>query len=285
MRSWAKHPNMLNMNPNSYGRPRAPMKARLILAVVMILFALLSYYGSSEMNEFTGSEQRVAMTKGQEIALGLQSAPQMAKEFGGLDRDPSDQARVDAVGERLLRGKSLSTSDYQYEFHLLADPKTVNAFALPGGQVFITRALYNELKTQAQLAGVLGHEIGHVAARHGAQHLAKQQLTQGLAGAAGVAVGDQSGAQMAMMVGQMVNMKYGRGDELESDRIGVRVMGEAGYDPRAIIEVMKVLKRAAGAGRQPEFFSTHPDPENRISMIEQAIAEIYPEGVPTGLDD
>ena len=271
-------------NPESYGRPRSPFKARLILAIIMAGFALLSYYGSSEMNEFTGSEQRVAMTKGQEIALGLQAAPEMAAQYGGLDRDPSDQARVDAVGERLLRGKSLATSQYKYEFHLLADPKTVNAFALPGGQVFITRALYDQLKTEAQLAGVLGHEIGHVVARHGAQRLAKQQLTQGLAGAAGVATGDQSGAQMAMMVGQAVNMKYGRGDELQSDTIGVRVMGEAGYDPRAMIEVMKVLKRAAGAGRQPEFFSTHPNPDNRIEMIEQAIHEIYPNGVPVGLD-
>lgn len=276
---------MFNVNPNSYGRPRSPMKARLVLAVIMIVFALFSYYGNSEPNEFTGTEQRVAMTKGQEIALGLQSAPQMAREFGGLDRNAADQARVDAVGERLLSGRSLSSSDYQYEFHLLADPKTVNAFALPGGQVFITRALYDELKTEAQLAGVLGHEIGHVAARHGAQHLAKQQLTQGLAGAAGVVVGDQSGTQMAMMVGQMVNMKYGRGDELESDRIGVRVLDEAGYDPRAMIDVMKVLKRAAGGGRQPEFFSTHPDSDNRIAMIEQAIHDIYPNGIPNGLDD
>lgn len=276
---------MFYANQNPYGRPRSPLKARLIIALIMIAFALFSYYGSSEMNDFTGTEQRVAMSKGQEIALGLQAAPQMAAQHGGLDRDASDQARVDAIGERLLRGKSLSSSHYQYEFHLLADPELVNAFALPGGQIFITRALYNELKTDAQLAGVLGHEIGHVAARHGAQHLAKQQLTQGLAGAAGVAVGDQSGAQMAMMVGQMVNMKYGRGDELESDRIGVRVLGEAGYDPRAMIEVMKVLKRAAGGGpRQSEFFSTHPNPENRIGQIEQAIREIYPNGVPEGLD-
>ncbi len=260
------------------------MKARLFLALIMAAFALLSYYGSSEDNAFTGTTQRVAMTKGQEIALGLQSAPQMAREYGGLDPDPSDQARVDAVGERLLQGKSLHTSDYQYQFHLLADKNAVNAFALPGGQVFITRALYNELKTEAQLAGVLGHEIGHVVARHGAQHLAKQQLTQGLAGAASVVTGDQSGQQMAMMVGQMVNMKYGRGEELQSDTIGVRVLGEAGYDPRAMIEVMKVLKRAGGSGRQAEFFSTHPNPENRIGVIEQAIHDLYPDGVPEGLD-
>lgn len=266
------------------GRPRGNIKMRLIMAAMLALVTLASYYGSSEDNSFTGTTQRVAMTKGQEIALGLQSAPRMAQEYGGLDANPRDQARLDTVGARLLAGKSLSSSDYQYDFHLLADAKTINAFALPGGQVFITRGLYDELKTEAQLAGVIGHEIGHVVARHGAQHLAKQQLTQGLAGAAGVVTGDQSGQQLAMMVGQMVNMKYGRGDELESDKIGVRVLGEAGYDPRPMIEVMKVLKRAAGNGRQPEFFSTHPNPENRIGVIEQAIHEIYPNGVPEGLD-
>ena len=269
---------------HSSGRPRGGIKMRLIMATILALVAFASYYGSSEDNAFTGTTQRVAMSKGQEIALGLQSAPRMAQQYGGLDANARDHARLDAVGERLLAGTSLRRSDYQYDFHLLADPKTINAFALPGGQIFITRGLYDELKTEAQLAGVIGHEIGHVVARHGAQHLAKQQLTQGLAGAAGVAMGDQSGAQMAMMVGQMVNMKYGRGDELESDKIGVRVLGEAGYDPRAMIEVMKVLKRAAGGGRQPEFFSTHPNPENRIGVIEQAIRDFYPHGIPEGLD-
>lgn len=275
---------MLFASPDPYRRTRSPLKARLIMAAIMVMVALASYYGSSEQNSFTGTSQRVAMTKGQEIALGLQAAPQMAQEYGGLDASRQDQARLDRVGNRLLAGQSLRSSDYRYEFHLLADPQTINAFALPGGQVFITRGLYNELKTEAQLAGVLGHEIGHVVARHGAQHLAKQQLTQGLAGAAGVAMGDQSGTQMAMMVGQMVNMKYGRGDELESDRIGVRVLGEAGYDPRAMVAVMNVLKRAAGNGRQAEFFSTHPNPENRIGVIEQSIRETYPNGVPEGLD-
>lgn len=274
---------MLYSSPSSYGRPRSPLKARLIMAVTMVVVALASYYGSSEQNSFTGTTQRVAMTKGQEIALGLQAAPQMAQEYGGLDASRRDQARVEAVGRRLLASPSLQGSGYRFDFHLLADPQTINAFALPGGQVFITRGLYNELTTEGQLAGVLGHEIGHVVARHGAQHLAKQQLTQGLAGAAGVAVGDHSGQQLAMMVGQVVNMKYGRGDELESDRIGVRLLGEAGYDPRAMIHVMKVLKRAAGGSQQAEFFSTHPNPENRIGVIEQAIHETYPNGVPEGL--
>lgn len=265
-------------------RSSGNLKSRLIIALVIALFAIISYYGSSEENAFTGMTQHVAMTKGQEIALGLQAAPQMASEYGGLAAEERDRRRVDEVGARLLAGKSLRASDYRYDFHLLADPQTLNAFALPGGQVFITRGLYDKLGSDAELAAVLGHEIGHVVARHGAQRLAKQQLTQGLAGAAGVAVGDRSGEQMALMVGQVVNMKYGRGDELQSDTLGVRFMAEAGYDPRAMVQVMKILAAASQGGRPPEFFSTHPNPENRIGVIEQAIARQFPGGVPPGLE-
>ena len=263
---------------------RGNFKGRLIIALIFALFALVSYCSKSEHNPFTGETQCVAMTKGQEIALGLQSAPRMAQQFGGLDKNARDQARVDAAGRRLLQGKSLRQSDYRYDFHLLADTRTINAFALPGGQIFITRAKYDKLHSDAELAGVLGHEIGHVVGRHGAERLAKQQLTQGLATAAGVAAGDQSGAQMAMMVGQVVNMKYGRGDELESDALGVRFMAEAGYDPRAMIGVMKILAESSRGGRQPEFFSPHPNPDNRIGRIKEAIARIFPEGVPSGLE-
>ena len=116
---------------------------------------------------------------------------------------------------------------------MLADPKTVNAFALPGGPIFITEGLLRQLKTEAELAGVLGHEIGHVIARHSSERLAKQQLTQGLLGALVVGSGDYTTAQIGQMVGSMINMKYGREDELESDALGIRIMAEAGYDPRA----------------------------------------------------
>ena len=263
---------------------RGNFKGRLIIALVIAAFALFSYYGKSEHNPFTGESQRVAMTKGEEIALGLSAAPKMASEFGGLDASRVDQQRVDRVGARLLQGNSLRTSDYEYDFHLLADRQTVNAFALPGGQIFITRAMYDRMKTDGELAGVLGHEIGHVVGRHGAERIAKQQLTQGLAGAVGVAAGDQSGAQMAMMVGQVVNMKYGRGDELESDTLGVRFLAEGGYDPRAMLGVMKVLASMSKDGRPPEFFSTHPNPENRIGVIEAAVKALFPQGVPEELE-
>jgi predicted Zn-dependent protease len=136
----------------------------------------------------------------------------------------------------------------------------------------LTSALLAELDTEDQVAGVLAHEIVHVLARHGAQRIAKSELTNGLVGAVGVASGDASAAQTAAVIGQLVNMSYGRDDELQSDTLGVCLMLDAGYEPEAMIEVMRVLEAASGGARQPEFFSSHPSPQNRIGEIEQAIA-------------
>lgn len=264
-------------------------KIRLLIAAAIALFSLVSYYSMSDQNPITGENQRVQLTVYQEIALGLQAKPELTRQYQGLHPNAEAQAHVDQVGTRLLAGlqRQLAeqgrTNPFPFEFHLLRDNKTINAFALPGGQVFITAALYDRLQTEGQLAGVLGHEIGHVLSRHGAQQLAKQQLTQGLAGAAGVAGGDPETARMAQAVGALVNLKYGREAELESDRWGVRLMAAAGYDPRAMIGVMKILEEAGGSG-QPEFMSSHPKPANRVAYIEDVLRQEFPEGVPQGLE-
>ncbi len=253
------------------------LKLRLLLFVVMAAFAVFKYYGNTDFNEVTGKNQHINMSEEQEIAIGLQSAPQMAQQHGGLHPDVDAQAHVDLVGAKLLNNEIIARSPYQYDFHLLRDDRTINAFALPGGQIFITAALYAQLENEDQLAGVLGHEIGHVEARHSAERMAKQELTQGLTQAAGVA-GDMSGAQIAAYVGNMINMKYGRDQELESDDLGVRFMITAGYDPRELIGVMRILKNAAGPNRTPEFQSSHPDPENRAERIVEAILRYDKEG-------
>jgi predicted Zn-dependent protease len=216
----------------------------------------------------------------QEIALGLQAAPQMAAEFGGLDPSQQDQAIVDEVGNFIVQSSPAGRSPYQFEFHLLEDDQTINAFALPGGQLFITRALYDRLSTEGELAGVLGHEIGHVVGRHSAEHIAKAKLTEGLTGAAVIATYDPDNpasagsAQVAALIGQLINLKFGRDDELESDFLGVCFMSDAGYDPRDMIRVMQVLAESRQGEAPPEFFSTHPNPENRIQRIQQAIQNL-----------
>ncbi len=278
------------MRRTSVGR-RGGGSGRLIIAVILAVVAIAGYFlgTRNEFNPITQENQRISLTVQEEIALGLQSAPQMAAEFGGLDPDENLQAQVDAIGQELVASSDAKDTAYPFEFHLLADTQTVNAFALPGGQVFITRALLNLLDTEGELAGVLGHEIGHVVGRHSAEQIAKSQLIQGLAGAAGVGLYDPenpssaTAAQMAQLVGNMINMKYGRDDELQSDRLGVRFLAASGYDPHALIRVMEVLAGANGGARQPEFMSTHPDPGNRIEQIQKAIDEEFPNGVPDGL--
>jgi predicted Zn-dependent protease len=246
-------------------------KARWIIALVIALFAVITYFGRSSVNPITGETQRVAMSPEQEIALGLKSAPEMAAQMGGVSRNMEARALVRRVGEQLVARSLGGKSPYKFSFHVLADSRTINAFALPGGPIFITEGLLRQLKTEAELAGVLGHEIGHVIARHSSERLAKQQLTQGLLGALVVGSGDYNAAQIGQLVGSMITMKYGREDELESDALGVRIMAEAGYDPRAMIRVMEVLAKASSGSRQPEFFSTHPAPENRSARIQAEI--------------
>lgn len=253
-------------------------KGKLIAAALIAIVALISYYSKTDINPITGEKQRVSLTQEQEVVLGLQSAPQMISEFGGEVQDQQIRDMVSRVGQKIVNGTEASRSKYKFNFHVLADPNTVNAFALPGGQVFITMGLLKLLKNEDQLAGVLGHEIGHVIGRHSAEQMAKQELTQGLLNATDIATYDPNSPNMksaiARYIGDMINMKYGREDEIESDRFGVRYMYETGYRPEAQIEVMKILKQAAGGQRQPEFLSTHPDPENRIVEIEKYINEL-----------
>ncbi len=264
---------------------------RIAIGIILALIAVGSYYfGTSQVeNPITGEVQRVNMTPQEEIAVGLAAAPEMAQMHGGLYPDQSLQGQLDQVGQQLVNNSEADTTEYQFQFHLLADPETVNAFALPGGQIFMTYALYSRLQTEGELAGVLAHEVGHVVARHAAERMAQAQLTEGLTTAAVIAAYDPSNpstahqAQMARLVGQLVSMKYSRTDELESDKLGVRFMSEAGYDPRALISVMQILESAGGGQGQPEFMNTHPDPGNRIQRIEEAIAAEFPNGIPAGL--
>ena len=267
------------------GRGRSGAGIRILIALALAAFALISYFSSREVNPITGETQYVALEPDQEIAMGLQAAPEMIQQHGGEYPDPKLQDYIDQVGYRIVRNSDAAKTNWQFDFHLLADSQTINAFALPGGQVFITAALYKKLQTEGQLAGVLGHEIGHVIARHGAQRIAKGQLTDGLIGAVVVGSGSQNTAQVAAMIGELVNMKYGREDELESDDLGVRFMTQAGYDPNAMIGVMEILADSSEGQAPPEFFSTHPNPENRIQKIKDAIQKYYPNGLPAGLEE
>ena len=269
---------------NSHG---GSLKMRLLIMIAIGAFSVIGYLMKYERNPVTGELQAVALDVGKEKAMGLEARGQMANEMGGaLDpRADPDAARVMAMGRRLVAAGDASRSPYadNFNFYLLNDAKTVNAFALPGGQIFITRALYDQLENEAQLAGVLGHEIGHVIHRHSSERMAKGQLGQGLVGAVVAGSGDYSAGQVASMVNGMITLKYGRSDELQSDNWGLYNMIAAGFDPREMVNVMEVLKKAGGGGGRSQIFSSHPDPDARIVAIKEYVANQYPNGIPRQL--
>ncbi|EAR00734.1 M48 family metalloprotease [Maribacter sp. HTCC2170] len=248
---------------------RGSWKIRIFIGLAIVAFAFIQRCNNKEENPYTGRVQNINMTSEQEIAIGLQSAPEMAQQHGGLYPDERLQSLVDFVGKKLVDNSIARNTPYKYDFHLLADDRTINAFALPGGQIFITYALFSKLN-EAQLAGVLGHEIGHVIGRHSAERIADSNFWQTVT--MGATVGADAGGIVGS-IGQNTLLKNGRGDELESDELGVWFMINSGYEPTEMIEVMKILKAAAGPNRVPEFQSSHPDPENRIEKIREAIAK------------
>lgn len=266
------------------------LNLRVIIGLIMAAVTLFGYYFNTSKNEVTGETQHVNMSADQEIALGVQAAPGMEEQYGGLSADARASALVEQVGQHIIQSTKAGQTPYRFQFHLLADDQTINAFALPGGQVFITQGILKNLRSEAQLAGVLAHEIGHVVARHSAQQVAKSNLTQGLAGAASIAAYDPNSpgssiakAAIAAAIVKVINLRYGREDELQADQLAVDFTPKAGYDPRAMIQVMQMLQQQGGRSSQPEFLSTHPDPGNRIQHLQQEIAQEFPQGMPTGL--
>lgn len=263
------------------------MMTRRLLAAALGLAAALQTACST--NPATGNRSLTILSWEQEKAMGAEAAPQFTAEFGGPVQSAQIQSYVDQVGRRLLAQIESEVPPLDWEFTLL-DSEVINAFALPGGKVFMTRGLASKLSSEAELAGVLGHEIGHVTARHGNQRMSKQIGFNILLGAAAVGVGiadDDSDVRKygqyavpALAVGgNVVLLKYGRDEESQADALGIRYMARAGYHPKGQRNVMQVLASmdSGSSARPPEWLSTHPFPESRIDRINEIIAEQYPD--------
>ena len=262
-------------------------RGRLLIAFIIAAVGFAMYYSQVQENPVTGEKQHVNMSPDQEIKLGLQSAPEMAQQMGGKIPDSDPRAmEVQKIGRFLATQTIAKKGPWKFQFHLLADKKTVNAFALPGGQIFITLALFDRLQTEAQLAGVLSHEMGHVIERHSSEQMAKTQLGQSLILAVGMGTMDpnnpgtsRNATIIASLVNQMMSLRYSRKDESEADIWGLKLLEEANYDPRAMIQVMEILKAAAGGhGGSIELFQSHPNPDLRIQQIRQYLKEHPPKG-------
>jgi predicted Zn-dependent protease len=226
---------------------------------------------SCAVNPATGAREFMLVSEGQEIALGQESDPAVTAQYGLVD-DPELQAYVSRLGMSIA--EISERPGLPWSFKVVDDP-IVNAFALPGGFIYVTRGILLHFDSEAELMGVLGHEVGHVTARHGASQMSRQQLQMGLLGV-GAILSEEVRRYGALAVQglQLLNLSYSRGDESESDRLGLRYISRLGYDADAMIGVFEMLAATSGGGgsRLPEWQLTHPYPENREADMRQEIA-------------
>jgi predicted Zn-dependent protease len=226
------------------------------------------------MNPATGRPQLSLVSQAQEIGMGKEAAAEVAQSVGLYD-DPQLTAYVAAIGRRLAAASE--RPDLPWTFQVV-DDAAVNAFALPGGPVFVTRGLLAHLDNEAQLATVMGHEIGHVSAKHAVSQISKAQLAQvglGLGMVFSQTARELGQAGMAAM--QVLFLKFSRDDENQADELGLRYAYKTKYDVRQMPEVFATLKRVGEqtpGSRVPEWMATHPDPENRIENTEKRLARL-----------
>jgi predicted Zn-dependent protease len=230
------------------------------------LFVLVS---SCATNPITGDQELMFFPPDEDVKLGRQYAPYVEKALEGRLADDNMQSYVNQIGQRIAR--FCGSPELSYSF-VAVEEEGANALALPGGYIYITKGLLQELKTEAQLASVLGHEVGHVVARDTVQTMSREIGMTALVAAAMASAPRVGGA--SGFVSNLLNLQYSREDEEAADKVGLLYMVKAGYDPNGMLETMQILLELSTV-RPIEFFSTHPNPESRIAYITRKIAERY----------
>lgn len=242
---------------------------------LLVFFALIE---GCAVNPVTGKSDFVTMSEAQEISLGKRYHPQIIEQYGVYENPPL-QSYVQHIGEQL--SVISHRKELIYRFTLLDSP-VVNAFALPGGYIYITRGIMAYMNSEAELAGVLGHEIGHVTARHSVRQHASSTAANIFGMVVAVKTGSRAASDLAQLFGGALVRGYGREHELESDRLGAEYLARVGYDPESMLGVIGLLKnqeefeakRAKEEGREPQtyhgVFATHPDNDQRLQEVIRA---------------
>lgn len=242
---------------------------RLPLITLLLLSSLLA---GCSINPVTGKREFIMISREEEIAMGEQASPELEEQFGGRIDNERLQDYITSVG---LKVSSVSDRDMPYEFTIVAS-KVPNAFALPGGKIFISAGLLSKMSNERQLAAVLGHETGHVCALHNVKGMQQAMGGQVLVQVVGSIIGGTEGAvaeAATRVVSTMVNLKYSREYEYQADELGIKYMTLAGYNPWGMVELLSVLfeQSKSEPGSLGEWFRTHPLTSKRIENAESFI--------------
>lgn len=247
------------------------MKNRMRVSRSALALSLGALLVTCATNPATGKKELSFTSESKEIQIGRENADAVMQQMGVYD-DPKVQSYVSTLGLRLA--SESERPQLPWKFTVMDDP-VVNAFALPGGFIFVTRGILTHMNSEAELATVVGHEIGHVTARHSVQQMTRQQIAQ-----VGLMAGAVASKEVAQHLGELSSglgvlfLKYGRDAETQADDLGFRYALKDGYDVRHMVDMFQILQRVSGGGKIPEWESTHPDPGNRIEATQKRLARV-----------
>lgn len=256
-----------------------------MLKKILVLVLILLVVVSCVTNPITGKKEFMVISESTEISVGASAVPTVEYQYGGIYPDTKVNQYVDAVGQKLARVSHRPGLKYQFK---VLNTSMINAFALPGGFIYITRGLLVKMDNEAQLAAVLGHEIGHVTARHGAkrlqsalgfQFLVKLALSYDASRKGGSpSKGLVASAKVGSVLFNVISMGYGRENEFQADELGMVYARQAGYKPQGVIELLNILREMEkGHTVKYEFLSSHPPTSKRIESATQKMNTKYPD--------
>ncbi len=245
------------------------MSKRLTLLILVLPFC---FFVGCATNPITGRQELMLFSPQQDIEIGRKYAPEVEKQMGGRITDQTLQNYIDGVGQRIAAVSH--NPDFEYRFVVL-NHESINAFALPGGYVFVTRGMLEKLESEAQLAAILAHEVAHIVARD-TMNVMSNQIGIDILLSAATSENTPAGVTTAAnLTNQIIGLRYSREDEQTADLAGLDYMSWTGYNPYAMVETIQMLQ-SLHESRPIEFFSTHPSPENRLGYLTQKIQTQYP---------
>ena len=238
----------------------------VIPILILVLTSILFFSRKTQINPATGAQQHISLTPDQEIALGIELAPQLAIRFGGIYQNDNADEKIKRIGRKLIASSDIAKSPYQFDFHILSDSQSVNAFALPGGQIFLTLGLFKKLKTDDETAVILSHQIGHVIGRHASGKLFQSSVFEGILNSDTVLVSEFPARSVSKYLSDFLSLNYDEGDENEADQLGFNYEIKAGFSRKLFLNDFMATKNSGTDTNV--FFARHSNFINRKEKLE-----------------